>query len=149
MTKFIDNLECQPTGHFSIDIFVDGELVERFEEKNLIVNGSKQIHAKLLGGAFTGQNVAQIGFGTNGAAPVVGNTTLTNAYLKAIDGVSYPATNQVQFNFSLAASENNGMAILEFGLITAAGAMYARKTRTAALNKDSDVSLSGSWIISF
>lgn len=149
MTTLNDHFEGKPTGHFILDIFAGGKLIEHFEEKNLIVTGSKQIHAKLLGGAFTGQNVAQIGFGTNGAAPVVGNTDLTGKYLKAIDTVSYPASNQVQFNFSLSSSENNGMAIMEFGLFTAAGTLYARKVRSAALNKDSDVSISGSWIISF
>lgn len=149
MTTFHDNLEGKPTGYFSLDVFVDGELVEHFEEHNLIVDNSKQIHAKLLGGNFANQNVAQIGFGTNGVAPAPGNSSLTNSYTKAIDTVTYPATNQVQFNFSLASSENNGMAILEFGLITAGGALYARKVRSAPLNKDSDVSLNGSWIISF
>lgn len=149
MTTFTDNHEGKPTGFFSIDVFVGGELVDHFEEHNLIVDNSKQIHAKLLGGAFTNQNVAQIGFGTNGTAPAVGNTSLTGAYLKAIDTVSYPATNQVQFNFSLASSENNGMAIMEFGLFTAGGTLYARKIRSAALNKDTDVSINGSWIISF
>jgi hypothetical protein len=149
MTTLIDNFEGKPTGHFSLDIFVAGVLVEHFEERNLIVDNSKQIHAKLLGGAFTGQNIAQIGFGTNGTAPAGGNTALTGAYTKAVDATSYPATNQVQFNFSLSASENNGMAIMEFGLFTAGGALYARKVRSAALNKDTDVSLSGSWIISF
>lgn len=149
MTTLNDNLERNPTGFFSLDIFVGGKLVEHFEDHNLIVDNSKQIHAKLLGGAFTNQNVAQIGFGTNGAAPVAGNTSLTGAYTKAIDSVSYPTTSQVQFNFSLASSENNGMAILEFGLFTAGGTLYARKVRSASLNKDTDVSLSGSWIISF
>ena len=149
MTTFTDNNEGRPTGFFSIDVFVDGKLVEHFEENNLIVDNSKQIHAKLLGGAFTNQNIAQIGFGTNGTAPAAGNAALTSAYLKAIDTVSYPAANQVQFNFSLASSENNGMAILEFGLFTAGGTLYARRVRSAALNKDTDVSINGSWIISF
>lgn len=138
-----------PRGHFILNVFRAGELIERFEEKNLIVAGSKQVHAKLLGGAVANQSVTQIGFGTSGAAPAAGNTGLTNVYLKAIDSVSYPASNQVQFNFSLSSTEDNGVAIMEFGLFTAAGTLYARKVRSAALNKDTDVSLSGSWIITF
>jgi hypothetical protein len=151
MTNFADIFDGKPTGTLSFIVrrVSDGAIVERFEEKNLIVDLSKQVHAKLLGGAVTNQSIAQIGFGTNGTAPVVGNTSLTGAYTKAIDGVSYPATNQVQFNFSLASTENNGMAIMEFGLLTAGGTLYARKVRSAALNKDTDVSITGSWIISF
>lgn len=149
--NFIDQFDQDDAheGLFLLEIYRRGELIEVFEEKNLIVTGSKQIHAKLLGGAVSNQSVTQIGFGTSGTAPVVGNTGLTGTYLKAIDGVTYPLTNQVQFNFSLSSSENNGMAILEFGLFTAGGTLYARKTRTSALNKDTDISLSGSWIISF
>jgi len=144
-----DQPEKAPTGHFRLEVYRAGNLIEVFEEKNLIVNNSKQIHAKLLGGAVANQSVTKIGFGTNTAAPAAGNTGLTGAYMKAIDTVTYPATNQVSFNFSLAASENNGMSIGEFGLFTAAGTLYARKTRTTALPKESDLSFSGSWVISF
>ena len=147
--KMIDIHGAVPQGRFILNVFRRGELIEVFDEKNLIVTNSKQIHAKLLGGSVANQSVTQIGFGTNGTAPAAGNTGLTGTYLKAVDAVSYPATNQVQFNFSLSSSENNGMSILEFGLFTAGGALYARKVRSAPLNKDSDLSLSGSWIISF
>ena len=41
------------------------------------------------------------------------------------------------------------MAILEFGLLTGGDVLYARKVREAALNKDSDISISGSWTITF
>lgn len=138
-----------PSGLFLLNVFRDGELIEVFEEKNLIVTSSKQIHARLLGGAVANQSVTQIGFGTNTTAPVAGNTGLTGTYLKAIDGVTYPATNQVAFAFSLGASENNGVNIGEFGLFTAGGVLYARKTRTAAIPKASDLSFSGSWVITF
>jgi hypothetical protein len=147
--KLTDQYEQAPSGLFLLNVYKNGELIEVFEEKNLIVDLSKQIHAKLLGGSVTGQSVTQIGFGTNGTAPAAGNTALTGAFTKAIDTVTYPATNQVQFNFSLGSAENNGMAILEFGLITAGGTLYARKTRSSALNKASDIALSGSWTITF
>jgi hypothetical protein len=144
-----DHYQQAPSGIFMLQVFKNGDLVEVFEEKNLIVDNSKQIHARLLGGSVSGQSVATIGFGTSGTAPVVGNTALTGAFTKAVDSVTYPLTNQVTFNFSLGSGENNGMAILEFGLITAGGALYARKVRSTALNKASDISLSGSWTITF
>lgn len=147
--KLTDQYEQAPNGLFLLRVYKNGELIEVFEEKNLIVDTSKQVHAKLLGGSVAGQSVTQIGFGTNGTAPAAGNTALTGAFTKAVDTVTYPATNQVQFNFSLASGENNGMAILEFGLITAGGTLYARKTRSSALNKASDIAITGSWTISF
>lgn len=138
-----------PRGHFLLKVYRGSELVDVVDKPNLIVDGSKQIHAKLLGGTFTNNNVTTIGFGTNGAAPAGGNTSLTGAYTKALDSVTFPASNQVAFNFSLAAIENNGMAILEFGLLTGASALYARVVRSSALNKASDISIAGSWTISF
>lgn len=138
-----------PSGLFVLDIYRRGQLIERFEEENLIVIGSKVTHARLLGGDVTNRSVTQFGVGTNGAAPVEGNTNLTGQYVKAIDGVSYPATNQVQFQFSLGSGEANGMAILEFGILTAGNTLYARKVRTLPLNKEIDISLSGTWTISF
>ena len=144
-----DDLERKPRGDIYLEVFRRGELIEVFEEKNLIVVGSQSAHAHLLGGDVTGQSVTQIGFGTNAVAPVFGNTALTSAYTKALDGHSYPATNQVQFAFSLGTAEANGVAISEFGLLTAGGALYSRKTRTAPLNKDTDITLAGTWTISF
>jgi hypothetical protein len=138
-----------PTGRLKYEIRRNGALIEDVDEQNIIVDLSKQIHAKLLGGSVTGQSVTQIGFGTSGAASAAVNTSLTDAYVKAIDSVTYPATNKVQFNFSLGSGEANGKAILEFGLFIAAGTLYARRIRTSALNKDSDISLSGSWTITF
>lgn len=138
-----------PTGRLKYEIRRNGALIEGVDEQNIIVDLSKQIHAKLLGGSVTDQSVTQIGFGTSGAAAAAGNTSLTDAYVKAIDSVTYPATNKVQFNFSLGSGEANGKAILEFGLFIAAGTLYARRIRTSALNKDSDISLSGSWTITF
>lgn len=146
---FHDKLDRSPSGHFVLSVFRKGELIDVVDEPNLIVVGSQAMHAKLLGGSVTNQSVTKIGFGTNAAAPVFANTTLTGSYVKAVDTVTYPATNQVQFAFSLGTAEANGMAISEFGLLTATSVLYARKTRTAPLNKDTDLTFSGTWTISF
>lgn len=138
-----------PSGLFLLNVFRRGVLIERFEEHNLIVNNSKQIHARLLGGDVEDRSVTQIAFGTSGTEPASGNTSITSPYTKSIDAVTYPQTNQVSFGFSLDTDEANGKAILEFGLLTAGGTLYARKVRSAALNKQSDITLSGEWIIIF
>lgn len=140
-----------PTGHVVVEVRRKGIIVPElcWEQKNLIVANSKQIHAKLLGGAVTNQSITTIGFGTSGTAPTSGDTALTSPFTKAVDGVTYPASNQVQFAFSLASAEDNGVAIMEFGLITGGGTLYSRLTRSTALNKASDISLSGTWTINF
>lgn len=149
MINLQDNPVDAPNGRLVINVFKRGVLVETFDEQNLIVDGYKQTHARLLGGDVTNRSVTQFGVGTNGTAPAAGNTALTGAFTKAIDTVSYPATNQVKFDFSLSSAEANGMAILEFGLFTGGGVLYARRVRSSALNKDSDISISGSWTITF
>ena len=149
MLNLIDSQLDAPSGRLVLNVFRGSELVEVFDEQNLIVVGSKQTHARLLGGDTTNRSVTKFGVGTNGTAPAAGNTALTGSFVKAIDSVEYPASNQVKFNFSLSSAEANGMAILEFGLLTGGDVLYARKVRAAALNKDSDISISGSWTITF
>lgn len=147
--NILDHYSQAPSGLFVLNVFRRGELIDQIEEKNLIVDGSKQTHARLLGGDVTNRNVTQFSVGTNGAAPAAGNSAITSPFTKALDLVTYPATNQVMFSFSLGTGEANGKAILEFGLLTAGGVLYARKNRATALNKESDITFSGTWTISF
>lgn len=140
-----------PTGHMVVEVRRKGIIVPElcWEQKNLIVANSKQIHAKLLGGSVTNQSITQIAFGTNGTAPASTDTAITSPFAKAVDSVTFPAANQVQFAFSLLSTEDNGVAIMEFGLLTAGGTLYSRLVRSVALNKASDISLSGTWTINF
>lgn len=149
MTLALNDIAPAPTGRFILNVFRNGELIEHVDEPNLIVIGSRVTHAHLLGGDVANRSLTEIAFGTSGTAPVDANTAITGSYKKTFDLVSYPAANQVQFGFSLGSGENNGVAIMEFGLLTAGGILYARKVRTVALNKESDLSFSGSWIINF
>lgn len=146
--KLQDESPAHPSGRLTMSIFRRSKLIEVFDQKNLIVDGYKQILARLLGGDAS-RAVTKFGVGTNGSAPAPGNTTLTGAFIKTIDTVSYPASNQVKFDFSLSSSDANGMDIFEFGLITTDGSLYARRVRSSALAKDSDISISGSWVITF
>jgi hypothetical protein len=139
----------RPTGHFHLEVFQGGEVIEVVDEPNLVVDASKFPLSRLIGGTVANNSVTTFGVGTNGATPSAGNTVLTSSFTKAFDSVTFPATNQVSFNFSLGTTEANGVAILEFGLLTAAGTLFARKTRASALNKASDISFTGAWVITF
>lgn len=139
----------RPEGIFTLEIRRHGVLIERYEDSNLVVDLSKQQLARLIGGDVTNRSITKIGFGTSGTAPAAGNTSLTDAYVKLLGDVTYPATNSVQYAFTLGASEANGKSIQEFGLFTAGDVLFARKTRAGAIVKDSDLSLSGTWRINF
>ena len=139
----------RPRGTLAYKVQKSGVLIEDVCEENLVVVGSQYALAQLLGGSGAGNSINQISFGTNAAAPAFSNTAITNAFTKSIDSVSYPAGNQVQFSFSLASTQANGLAISEFGLITASGALFARRVRSSPLNMAADITVSGTWVISF
>ena len=135
-------------GYFHVDVYRSGVLVAVIDEENLIVNGAKNQLARLIGGAGTTRHITQIGFGIGQAVAAPGQTALTSPYIKAIGSVEYPATGQVRFNWSLSTAELNGVAITEFGLICADGTLFSRKQRKP-IEKESDLSLTGSWTILF
>lgn len=145
----VDSIDARPTGVFTLNVFRNGELIEVYEDNNLVVNASKQQLARLIGGDVANRSITKIGFGTSGTAPAAGNTTLTDAYVKLLGSVSYPTTDSVEYAFTLGTSEANGKAIIEFGLFTGGDVLFARKVRGGAILKDSDLSLAGSWRITF
>jgi hypothetical protein len=105
--------------------------------------------AHLIAGDVSQRSINRISVGTNGAAPAAADTAITGAFTKAVDGFSYPANGQVQVNWKLLVSEANGMAIREFGLLTANGTLFARRIRANPIYKESDISIEGEWIIIF
>ena len=125
------------------------KLIDEFMEENLIVNGARNQMARLIAGSFTNRNINRISFGTNGTAPVVENTVITGAFTKAVAGFTYPAMGQVTIAWNLLTTENNGMAIREFGLICADNTLFSRRVRANPIHKESDISIEGQWTIIF
>jgi hypothetical protein len=140
---------ARPQGILHYTVRRRGVVVEVVHEENLIVNVGRNALARLLGGDGPGKVVTQIGFGTNGASPLPGDTALTNPYTKDLDGHSYPLTGQVQFDWSLGNLEATGLAIIEMALICSDGSMFSHKARSGAIAKDTDVDLDGTWTILF
>jgi hypothetical protein len=136
-------------GIFELKVIKNGKVIEYIREENLIVDGARVQMAHLIGGDGANRQITKIAFGTNGTAPTVNDTAITDAYEKAFSGHTYPEAGQVQFAWNLATSEDNGQAILEFGLLCADGTLFARRTRTNPIYKESDIALQGSWKIIF
>jgi hypothetical protein len=152
MVRFTDELgyrKVRPKGIFELRVLRSGIVIEEYRDHNLIVSGAFFQMARLVAGDVSGRSVTKIGFGTGGSDPAVTDTALTNGYLRAVSAYEYPQDGQVQISWVLPTNEGNGMKILEFGLFTQDGTLFARKIREEAIPKESDISLEGSWTIIF
>lgn len=140
-----DSLKAK--GLFTVEVFDStGRSIEYHQDNNLVVTLGKANAAKLLGGHVDGKKISKIAVGTSATDPTNADTSITGMYSKAIDGVSYPDANSVQFNWSLDNAEANGMSIVEFGLLSDSNVLFARKVRTA-ISKTAAVRLVGTWKI--
>lgn len=141
-------IQCR--GEFSLVVRnKKGKIIERYFDKNLIVNLAKTTLASLIGGTGGAtKNINTIAFGTNGTAPDVADTAITGAVTKGMSGITFPEFNSVLYSYSLGLTEGNGVAIAEFGLLSVDGTLFARKTRSV-INKTSDLQFTGTWKIIF
>jgi hypothetical protein len=150
--RLVDDLREQKPmkGILSYTVFKNGIPVETAMDENLILNGARNLMARLIAGEFTGRNITKIGLGVSGTAPEVSNETLIGSFEKNLDGYTF-SSGQVQFNWSLRTNEANGMAILEFGLIAEDGTLFSRRIRENGkpINKEGDISITGQWTIIF
>lgn len=144
MTEKIENLK----GSFYLEVIKNGIVIEKYTDNNLVVNGGRSSVMALLGSGTTAKQLTKLAVGTNGTAPAGGNTAITGAFTKNLGTVSFPTISSVKFDFSIGASEANGIAIAEFGLLSTDNTLFARKVREV-INKNSDIILNGAWTISF
>jgi hypothetical protein len=135
-------------GCLNVQVWRVGKLIDEWEDKNMILAPARSALAALLGGGGSAKVINRIGFGTNGTAPTPSDTALTSGYVKSVGAVTYPGAGQVRFAWSLAGSEANGKTLREFGLVCTDGTLFSRKVR-GAIEKESDISLTGTWTISF
>jgi hypothetical protein len=140
-TQFVEKAALH--GRLCYTVFKNGVPVEKFEDSNLIVNRARLQMAHLIAGDVEDRSIAGIAVGTDGTAPDVEDTEVTDAFVKPVDGFEYPANGQVQINWKRLVSEANGKAIREFGLFTANGTLFARRIRTNPIYKESDISIEG------
>jgi hypothetical protein len=62
----IDNLDIKFRGEFSIESIKDNEVIETFEDKNLVVDGSRAIISSLLAGVNNPLPINKLSLGTMG-----------------------------------------------------------------------------------
>jgi hypothetical protein len=79
----------------------------------------------------------------------VNDTVITGAFTKNVAGFTYPATGQVTIAWNLLTSEDNGQAIMEFGLVCADNTLFSRRVRANPIYKAADISIEGQWTIIF
>lgn len=136
-------------GIFTLRVFDNGKLLEEFTDNNLVVNVGRESLAHLLAGDGVDKQITKIAFGTSGTAQTVDDTTITGAFIKALEvSVSYPEINSVLFNFELETTENNGVTIREFGLMSEDETLFARITREGVA-KTNLIRFEGTWKIIF
>lgn len=137
-------------GRFELNVICahTGKILEHYVDKNLVVNGGRTAVCRLLGAGGSTKQLTQLSVGTNGTQPTGVDNAITNEFKKNLGTVTYPTISSVRFAFSLGASEANGLAIAEFGILCADNTLFARKVREV-INKNSDIILNGNWTISF
>jgi len=141
-------MKLKAKGRFYMEVIdiASGDVIDRFDGKNLVVNSGILNVCHLLGGDVAGHALTTIKVGTNPTAPALTDTAITGAFSKAIDSVAYVGNNIVQFIYSIDGTEANGITIQEAGLFNSAGVLFARKTRSAIV-KTSAIALQGVWEI--
>lgn len=135
-------------GLFSVQIIEadSGNILEDYEDNNLVVTLGKANTAQLLAGAATGKKINKIAVGIGTTPPDVADMALTTPFIKNVDGYSFPNTNEVLFSWTIETTEANGLSITEFGLMNDSGVLFARKIRSAII-KSSSIKLVGTWKI--
>jgi hypothetical protein len=140
-------------GILQLKVFRRGKLIEDDGGNNLITYYARNMMARYLTGEAEENELSHIithvAIGTNGEPPQGDDAAITGVLVKEVTGFTYPAIGQVQYTWELAEAEGNGMTIYEFGLLTDDGTLFARRTRNAPINKDSDIRIEGRWIILF
>lgn len=137
-------------GFFAMKTYRKGKLIDVYRINNHIVNGAYQQLAHLIGGGVDGRFINRIAFGTNGKEPEDADQEITNQYARPVLGYNVLGDGRlslVQISWELEMTENNGMGILELGLLTGDDTLFARITRTKPLWKHPDISLEGVWTI--
>ena len=158
--RFMDDSKIR--GLFELIVTdVRGNIVVIDRGENMIMNGARTDLAHLVvNDAASSHIITQMAFGSGGHDPNAIASPLTvdpagTALISEISGIrqaisshSFPAFNSVTLTAQLGANTGNGNIISEYGLITGAGTLFAKKNR-GVLTKNSDLILTINWTLVF
>lgn len=168
-----DIYEIKPTGTLKIVVKdLEGNIVREEEDNNLVLTEASEIIANAIGGNSADNQIDHFAVGDDGTATDVLDVTIGglntealpftldvdlpvtgppyNAFMSAVDTISYPTPGQVQFECTLGYTEANTLTIREFGLITPLGdvRLFARKV-VGDLVKTASLQIEMVWILQF
>ena len=135
-------------GRVTLELYgPDGELKERQETDNLVVDAGEAHIADRLSSSPTGAAMGWMAIGTGAVAPAAANTAL-GAEIDRNTCTATDAANVVTYVGNWAAGDGTNSAITEAGIFNAAsvGTMLARATFTA-INKGASDTLAITWTV--
>ena len=138
--------EIKAQGCVDLWLYRNGQRQERLLLDNLVVAGMHYVLSRRLAGG--GDPVGRVGFGTGATPPSLHDTQLQEPIFKLTDPATYPNEKSVRFGWDLHDEEGNGRMIRELGLF-AGERLVARIVLPNEVEKTSDLSLVGTWTITF
>jgi hypothetical protein len=123
----------------------DGRELWSDEGSNLIVSTGYLAAAEALKGVG-GAAIARVAVGTNGVAAKPSDVRITSPVEVGISSLEASA-HKLTVRFTVGYTEALGVAIREFGLLTADGRLFARKVRSQPIEKVVNISIWGVWEI--
>lgn len=140
-------------GILHVKVLRNGEVVDSYVDRNLIVDSGFDLVQQLLSSAATDKQITKLRIGEfvtgDPTEPAADWTDIPNEILtKSIGSVTFPTLRSISFNTEINGSEANGTDIAHFGLFSEDETLFAAKVR-APIAKTEDIVIQTTWIIHF
>ena len=125
-----------------------GELLERFEEHNLVTLAARNLIRDFLNNGTGITGISHLAVGTGTAEPNANDTVLGTERHRAAITKKTADSGKLTIQHYLGTSEANGYDLTEAGLLNAAaaGTLFARVKHTA-ISKTASLTVTYSWVI--
>lgn len=134
-------------GDFHLAVYKGGEIIDRVDDHNLVVDAGRIRLAELAAGK-SGSCITKIGVGSGSATEAADDTELEGQQLFPLTSASVDGRD-ARFDFLIDNTQANGLKIHEFGLFCADGTMFSHRVRTGLIEKEDDIQIKGYWILHF
>lgn len=134
-------------GDFHLAVYKGGEIIDRVDDHNLVVDAGRIRLAELAAGK-SGSCITKIGVGSGSATEAADDTELEGQQLFPLTSATVDGRD-ARFDFLIDNSQANGLKIHEFGLFCADGTMFSHRVRTGLIGKEDDIQIKGYWILHF